>query len=351
MTTLLEETVERLRWLVACDTTNPPRKPASVVSRLAATLAEGGLAVDIADHGEGCVSILARRGRADVLLTSHVDTVPVAPGWTRDPFVLSLEDDRAYGLGACDVKGGAAAMLAAALSTSAPCFLLFTTDEEAGSATCMRRFISQKHEFRLAVVAEPTRGRAVTSHRGVATASLVFEGRAGHSSQGGVSALHRMIAWGADALRLSQELEASGSDGLRGVRFNIGRVEGGEKPNVVAGRAEVRFGVRPPPDMRGVDVLARLGALAPDAAFEMRFQGPALVGGDAVKREVDRLRLEKGDAVDFWTEAALLAEAGTPAIVLGPGDIAQAHGADEFVMLAELDAAARAYLSILEGVK
>jgi len=62
-----------------------------------------------------------------------------------------------------------------------------------------------------------------------------------------------------------------------------------------------------------------------------------------------RLGLEVGDAVDFWTEASLLAEGGTPAIVLGPGDIAQAHGADEFVMLAELEAAARAYLAILEA--
>src|SRR5262249_4422777 len=127
---LLEATLERLRWLVACDTTNPPRKPAALVTRLAAELAQGGLAVELFDHGEGCVSVLATRGRADSVFNAHVDTVPVAHGWTRDPFSLSVEGDRAYALGACDVKGGAAAMMTAALSTKAPCALLFTTDEE-----------------------------------------------------------------------------------------------------------------------------------------------------------------------------------------------------------------------------
>jgi acetylornithine deacetylase len=217
----------------------------------------------------------------------------------------------------------------------------------------MRRFVAEKRAFRLAVVAEPTRARAVVAHRGVATGVMSFEGRASHSSDlNAQSAVHDLARWAGSALDLARELESIESGGLRGVRLNIGRIEGGEKPNVVAARAEARFGVRPPPCMSGVDALARFAALAP-ARFEMRFSGPPLPAsedlGARAAAEVARLGLSASPPVDFWTEAALLSEAGTPAIVLGPGDIVQAHGPDEFVALAELETAARAYLSILEA--
>ncbi len=350
MTGLLDATIERLRWLVAEDTTNPPRKCASLVARLAAELAQHGLGVDIADHGEGCISVLARRGRADVLLTAHVDTVPVAPGWTRDPFALAIEGERAIGLGACDVKGGAAAMIAAALATKAPCALLFTTDEEAGQATCMTRFAAEKRPFRLAVVAEPTRARAVLAHRGLASGLIAFAGRAGHASVAQPSsAVHAFVRWAAAALDRAGELESASHDGLSGVRLNVGRVEGGVKANVVAARAEARFGVRPPPSMRPADVLAELAALAPEARYELRFEGAPLAAHPDAAAVAEKLALPRAGAVDFWTEAAILASSGVPSIVLGPGDIAQAHAADEWVALADLEAAARAYLSILEG--
>jgi acetylornithine deacetylase len=356
---LLESTLGHLRALVACDSTNPPRRPESVVERLTAALREGGLEVDLRDHGDGCVAILATRGRARVLMNAHVDTVPVAPGWKRDPFTLTVVGDRAYGLGACDVKGGAAAMLAAALATNAPCALLFTTDEEAGDATCMRRFVASERAgapapaYDLAIVAEPTGGAAVLAHRGVGTGILRFEGRAGHSSQKSArSALHALVEWGDSALELASELDAHGDEGLSGVRFNIGRVSGGEKPNVVAGRAEASFGVRPPPSMHPRDALKKLADLAIGASFEERFLGPPLPAsaesGARAKAEASALGLATGAAVDFWTEASLLSAAGIPSLVLGPGDIAQAHGPDEWVSLADLDAAANAYLSVLE---
>ncbi|HEY8074231.1 MAG TPA: acetylornithine deacetylase [Labilithrix sp.] len=347
---LLEPTVERLRWLVSEDTTNPPRKCAGLVARLAAELAQNGLGVDIADHGDGCVSVLARRGKSNVLLTAHVDTVPIAPDWTRDPLALAIEGDRAYALGACDVKGGAAAMMTAAFATKAPCALLFTTDEEAGQATCMKRFAAEKRPFELAVVAEPTRGKAVLAHRGLASGIIVFAGRAGHASVAASdSAVHAIVRWAGKALDRASELETATSDGLSGVRLNVGRIEGGVKANVVAARAEARFGVRPPPALRPADVLASLAALAEGGSYELRFEGAPLAADARAAAIVDKLRLPCGEAVDFWTEASILAASGVPSIVLGPGDIAQAHGPDEWVALAELESAAQAYLAILEG--
>ncbi len=357
---LLALTLEHLHWLVAHDSQNPPRRPDGLVEQLMVVLRGADLEVSLEDHGAGCISILAARGQggrsAKALLTAHLDTVPVAPGWTRDPLALTLEGDRAYGLGACDVKGGAAAMIAAALATDAPCTLLFTTDEEAGKATCMRRFVESAPRFDFAVVAEPTHARAVVAHRGVGTGVLSFEGRAGHSSQrtqgSGAepkSAVHALGAWVARGMALAADLETEEASGLSGVRFNVGRVEGGEKPNVVAARAEARFGVRPPPHISPRDALVRFASLDPEARFELAFEGPPLAASETAERACARYDLPRGEAVDFWTEAALLAQGGIPSIVLGPGDIAQAHGPDEWVLLRELEEAAQRYLRILEG--
>ena len=350
MNALLDTTLEHLRWLVAHDSTNPPRKPTALVERLASTLRERGLAVSVTDHGEGSMSVLATRGSTRTLLTAHVDTVPVAPAWTRKPFELVVEGDRAFGLGACDVKGGAAAMMAAAFASDGPCALLFTTDEEAGKATCMRGFTKERPPYDLAIVAEPTRAKAVLAHRGVATGILRFEGRAGHSSQkGSSSAVHGLACWMNAALARAEALEGESKDGLSGVRFNIGKVEGGEKPNVVAARAEARFGLRPPPHLDPKHTLASFAALAPEASYEAAFDGPSLAASPVAKASCERLGIAMGEPVDFWTEASLLAAAGVPSMVLGPGDIAQAHGPDEWVLLAELASAAKVYLDVING--
>src|SRR5690606_10384302 len=149
--------------------------------------------------------------------------------------------------------------------------------------------------------------------------------------------------------------------GLTGLRFNIGRVEGGIKANVVAPAAEVRFGFRPLPsqDIDALHAQFRGLAGAGDLAhYQETFRGPPLPAGDVSTAEERRLRardladalgLPIGNAVDFWTEASLFSRAGMTAIVFGPGDIAQAHTADEWVALGQLDAYAAAVQRILEG--
>lgn len=381
MSALLDATLAHLAALVAFDSTNPPRRPDALVEWLTTLLGQAGLAVALEDHGDGCVAVRATRGDARVLFNAHVDTVPVAPGWTRDPFALGLAERAggegasaaaaeriAFGLGAADVKGGAAAMLAAALATDAPCALLFTTDEEAGRAVCMtheaERLAAHARghagvlPHALALVAEPTRARAVVAHRGVATGILRFAGTAAHSSTAGAaSAVHGLGRWMVTALDAAARADRDvGPSGLAGLRLNVGRIEGGTKPNVVAGAAEARFGVRPPPERDARAVVRELAALAPlgaGAELEPAFHGPALPSspelGARAAALAARLGLPCAPAVDFWTEASMLSAVGLPALVLGPGDIAQAHGPDEWVRVAELEAAARLYLAVLEA--
>lgn len=336
METLEAPELQHLRALVAIDSQNPPRKSGPIAEHLA-RVTRAAFDVDVRDHGDGSISVLATRGSPRVLYNFHVDTVPVAPAWTRDPFALAVEGERAYGLGTCDTKGAAAAMLAVALASKVDCALLFTTDEEAGQGRCVRDFVARKPAFEMVIVAEPTSAKAVLAHRGVATGTLAFHGTAAHSSSAASeSAIHALGRWIVAA-------ESAGASS----RFNVGTVSGGVKPNVVAAEAEAKFGVRPPPERDPKMVLAELAALAPAATFTPGFLGPSLPESAAARRFAESHGLPVGEPVDFWTEASLFAAAGYPALVLGAGSIAQAHGPDEFVPLADLSALRSIYARLL----
>jgi acetylornithine deacetylase len=167
------------------------------------------------------------------------------------------------------------------------------------------------------------------------------------------------MRWGAQALDFVESESHRRFGGLTGLRFNIGRVEGGIKANMIAPSAEVRFGFRPLPS-QDIDALhARFREFAQGAALESyveTFRGPSLPGGDVAQAEMRRLAardladdagLPIGNAVDFWTEASLFSRAGLTALVFGPGDIAQAHAADEWVSLEQLSTAAVHYQRML----
>ncbi len=349
----MNEVLALLERLVAFDTRNPPRAvDAGGIFAFFIEALGPAFTPHLVDLGDGCISLLLTRGAPSLLFNVHVDTVPADPGWTRDPLALHIEDDRAVGLGACDIKGAAACLIEAARHSTGDVALLFTSDEEAGSSRCVRAFLATPHGFTRVVVAEPTRCRAVVEHRGIATANGVFRGVGGHASSPRAladSAVHEAVRWSARALAFAEEQEQTSYQGLTGIRFNLGVLQGGTKANMIASTAELRYGVRPRPDQRPLDLLAQISALAPHAdrvAWTPGFVAPPLRGGAPVAAE---LALPAGFPVDFWTEAALFSEAGLPAVVYGPGDIAQAHTAGEWVALADLAAALAVYQRILGG--
>lgn len=351
MHSMLDAILQHLAALVSFDTRNPPRAIGrhGIFDYLRGQLPD--FSLDLRDHGDGAVSLFAVRGAPTRLFNVHLDTVPDSPAWTADPHVLRVAGDRAIGLGACDIKGAAACLLAAAQAARGDAAFLFSSDEEANDARCIAAFLKSAHGFREVLVAEPTRCEAVLAHRGISSVQLRFQGQAGHASAAGAleaSALHQAMRWGARALEFVESESHRRFGGLTGLRFNIGRVEGGIKANVIAPEAEVRFGFRPLPS-QGIDALhRRFGALAGTGALERyaeTFRGPPLPAGDVARVEdrrlaardlADALALPIGNAVDFWTEASLFSQAGMTAIVYGPGDIAQAHTADEWVALEQL---------------
>ncbi|MEO8161337.1 MAG: acetylornithine deacetylase, partial [Arenimonas sp.] len=225
-----ERILTHLEALVGFDTRNPPRKigTGGIFDYLQAALP--GFAFELHDHGAGAVSLLARRGETARLFNVHVDTVPASPDWSADPLRLRVADGRAIGLGACDIKGAAACLLAAAEQSEGPVAILFSSDEEANDARCISAFLGQQRGYREVIVAEPTQAKAVLAHRGIASARIAFRGQAGHASSEHaleLSAVHQMMRWGAKCLAHVESLAHARFGGLTGLRFNIGKVEGG----------------------------------------------------------------------------------------------------------------------------
>lgn len=346
MNETLELILDRLEKLVAVDTRNPPRDmdaTHTIVSELSSGFADADLRVT--DLGEGCVQILLQRGRPETLINVHVDTVPCADGWTNSPFELQRTEDRVYGLGACDIKGAAAAAIIAAQAQDNDFALLFTTDEENGKGKCVEDFAVQDHGFSQVIVCEPTNSQAIFSHRGLGAFEVGFAGTSMHSSQWDAleaSAIHRAANWIAAAVKYADE-KRQGGGMLPGICFNTGHIEGGIKPNICAPECQLNFGIRPGPDFVLEIVAAELKALVPAdhfTKFEPTYGSPALnmsANELAIAEALaKKLGIVSGDPVNFWTEAALFTEAGIPAFVFGPGDIAQAHAVDEWVSYEQL---------------
>jgi len=362
MSDLLELTLKHLQALVAFDTRNPPRNmdTGGIFAYLREHLP--GFDIEITDHGQGAVSLYAVRGKPDYLFNVHLDTVPDSPHWTINPHNMQRLDNRVIGLGVCDIKGAAAAMLAAANSSNGDVAFLFSNDEEANDPRGICAFIARKLPYKAVIVAEPTMSKAVLAHRGIASALIKFKGRSGHASgkqDYTDSALHQAVRWGSLALAYVESLENESFGELRGLRFNIGRIEGGIKANMIAPEAELRFGFRPLPSMDIDQLLTIFSSLAQPQAnsFVETFRGPSLPAGNSHFAEqrrqaafdiANKLSLALGDAVDFWTEASLFSAAGYTALVYGPGNIAQAHTADEWVSLDQLQCYAQSLYNILQ---
>jgi len=355
MNTDLELTLQHLKALVACDTSNPPRKinQSGLIEYLSSLDC---LAPQITDLGEGSMNILLAKGSPKYLINVHLDTVPAGDGWKSNPYDLMINDGRAIGLGACDIKGAAACLLTLVEKGLKNYAILFSTDEEAGQSTCIKEYIKTQQTFEGVIVAEPTQNKAVTCHRGILTGTQEFFGLAGHSSEQRAltdNAIHKLTRWSDAALKVAESYNTKSFKDLHGIAFNLGLVEGGIKPNIIADHAQVKFGMRPLPGQSFDELLSELNTQTAqsDAKFTAGFIAPALpASGDIAEAEsfADELGLTLSPPVNFWTEASLFSEAGYRALVYGPGNIANAHQPDEFVDLDDLNQALIDFKKIIQ---
>ena len=297
-----------------------------------------------------------------LLLEAHQDTVPT-DHMTIDPFGAKIEDGRLYGRGACDVKGGMAAMLAAFArlvrerpSGASNVILACTVDEE-HTFLGVQQLVRGGVRADFAVVAEPTQLQIVNAHKGVVRWQVETRGRSCHSSapEKGSNAIYHMARVLPAIEQFADWLRGSRADTLLGPpTLSVGRIEGGSSANTVPDRCAIDIDRRLLP---GEDPLAAPNQLAtflktklpPELTFvrsEVRLRAPALSAAGSenlVDRLADAIDAVRGahqvTAVPYCTDASTLAEAGIAAVVFGPGDIAKAHTCDEWVALGEVEQA------------
>ena len=352
---------KHLEKLVSFDTQNPPRRINSE-SEIFCYLRNNlpGFEFKTIDAGDGCLSLLAERGCPNLLFNFHIDTVPIADGWDSNPHQLIEKNGKLVGLGACDIKGASACMLSAVNKQSGDIALLFSSDEEHGSSQAIKKFLTTNHGYKKVVVAEPTQTKAVVAHRGIQTATALFDGIPGHASEARAltdNAIHKAGNWITLATKWIKE-QTTKVENLKGLPFNIGAIEGGVKANMIASKCELKFGFRPLPGQDSKIVLDDLAGLIDEPnspTIQPGFFGPCLPAANqefeqsmtSAKDLASSLGIESGNAVNFWTEASLFSQAGFTAFVFGPGDIAQAHTANEWVAIEQLQQVEDTYINIL----
>lgn len=376
------EVVQALRDLVRIPSVNPMGRELEgdiyyehrLTEHLEQLVRQLGLSYERHTVAPGRDNLLARLDGNDsiLMLQAHQDTVPV-DGMTVDPWEGRLSDGRVYGRGACDIKGGMACILSVAsrLAEERPAdmptiVLAFTVNEEYGFTgaahlrelcTLGKSFLLPRHPDAI-LVAEPTELNVVVAHKGVLRWRCHTRGRAAHSSEpdSGVNAIYGMgrvlAAIQQYEQRVLAEIEPQRLVG--GPTVSVGMISGGISINTVPDHCSIEMERRLLPDDN------------PDSAYQemvqyisqqcgtdvsIEHESPSMAAGGLSDHNnvelADRLAnvVRKADlpcrkiGVPFGTDACELAANGTPTVVFGPGSIQQAHTADEWVSVDQLEKA------------
>jgi acetylornithine deacetylase/succinyl-diaminopimelate desuccinylase-like protein len=300
-----------------------------------------------------------------ILLAPHLDTV----GADGTRFIPQRKNGRLHGRGACDTKGSVAAMLSAlcelADSKSRPLEteIIFAglIDEEHAQAGS-RALAASGFKADLAIVGEPTKLQVVTAHKGSLWLELETRGKAAHGATPhlGKNAIHEMA-------RIVDILETDYAAQLRqrkhkllgSATVNVGTISGGTQPNIVPDFCKISVDRRTLPGETDSKVESEIAALlraknlsanissaklAPALPLETNHKLPL------VQKFMKSVGQTKPLGVDFFCDAAVLSAGGIPSVVFGPGDIAQAHTADEWISLAQLERGKNLLLCFLNSL-
>ncbi|HED52269.1 MAG TPA: acetylornithine deacetylase [Gammaproteobacteria bacterium] len=334
-----------------------------VIERLAGWLEPLGYHVEIMPLPDqpGKANLIATLGSGPggLVLAGHTDTVPWDEGrWNFDPFRLTRQDDRLYGLGTSDMKAFLALAIEAASSFDAsqfrePLILVATADEESSMAGARALVDAKRPQARYAVIGEPTGLRPVRLHKGILMEAIHLRGQSGHSSDPslGNNALEGMHAIISELLRWRAELQAEHRNPLFEVpvpTLNLGHIHGGDNPNRICADCELHIDLRPLPGME-IEALrhalqTRLSRVVEGSGLELDchplFEGTPALETDAasdIVRVTEKLTGYSATAVAFGTEAPYFKRMGIDTVVLGPGDIDQAHQPDEYLACERID--------------
>jgi acetylornithine deacetylase len=358
------------RALVRVDSRNPTLVPDGPGERACAALLREvldgwGFRTELHDAAPGRPNLVARigvsAGGRSLMFNGHLDVVGTE-GMVHAPFECETRDGRLYGRGSADMKGGIAAMCAAALQASrggasGEIVVAAVADEEYES---LGTRVLLEHGVRAdaAVVTEPTKLAIMPAHRGFVWVEVEITGRAAHGSRWdiGVDAIRHAGLFLAELDRYDEEVLPRTRHPLLGRgSLHASLIEGGLGLSTYPDRCVLKIERRTIPGERAADIVAEMQracetvrARRPSFEAAVRLiggQGPSDVAvdaplvvalGEALHGQGERVQVE---GMSAWTDAALLNEAGIPAICFGPGDISLAHAAEEYIPLDEIDRA------------
>ena len=328
-----------------------------VIHLLANWLNDLDFKVEIIPVDDGKSNLIATRGSGDggLVLAGHTDTVPYDENrWQHNPFKLTEANNRLYGLGTSDMKAFLALAIEAALMFKAedykqPLIILATCDEETTMEGAKTLVDISKPKARYAVIGEPTGMKPIRMHKGILMETIRINGLAGHSSDprlghNAMEAMHTVIG---ELMLWRDELQQQYHNPLFEVpvpTMNLGHIHGGDNPNRICGSCELHIDIRPLPGMSLDDLRhqleQRLSRVIPENGFKLEtfplFSGiPAMETASTSKlvQAAEKLTGQASGSVAFGTEAPFLTQLGIETLILGPGNIDQAHQPDEYLEL------------------
>src|SRR6185503_16592150 len=308
------------------------------------------------EHGVEKINLVALSHdveEVELALVGHTDTVPYDPNWS-EATNLTERDSKLYGRGACDTKGFIAAALTAVetIKTNKPLALIFTADEEVGLLGAKRLAQAKPLRVRYSIVGEPTSLQPIRAGKGYSLAEVVVRGREGHSAYPalGASAVFRAARLINRLEHIAEELKQDQHPQFDPsyTTINVGLVRGGTAKNVIAGECRFTVEWRPIPSQPSDlvfnlmnDAIAEERKIDADFDAELRLErldsGFETATDSRVVSVLERLTEKRAGTVAFGTEAAQMTVLGSEAIVIGPGDIREAHRTGEFVPVDELE--------------
>lgn len=357
--------------LVRVDSRNPSLVQGapgeSAVSHLLADVLHAwGFRVELHDAAPGRPNVVARIGHSgngrSLMFNGHLDVVGI-DGMLHPAFDAERRDGRIFGRGSSDMKAGVAAMCAAAVQAAAngdlrgEIIVAAVVDEEYESLGT-RALVASGLRADAAIVTEPTRLAIMPAHKGFVWIDVTLQGRAAHGSRWdiGIDAIRHAGLLLTELDHLDNEILPKRSHHLLGrPSIHASLIEGGAGMSTYPERCLLRLERRTIPGERVVDAVGevdaactRLRARRPTFVAELSVgvtQSPSDVPVDApIVRALDTALRNRGEPVrvegmSAWTDAAILNDAGIPAICFGPGDITLAHAAEEYVIIEEIERA------------
>lgn len=353
----------------------PARHPHAGEGRVAEYLAvlgaKAGLDIEFQRVIPGRPNVLIRfqpqgKVRRTILLAPHLDTVNVVSDAQLKPV---KRGGKIYGRGACDTKGSVAVMfqalcdLVASKQRPAETEIIFVglVDEENGQSGS-RYLAEKKFKADLAIVGEPTRNAIATAHKGSVWLEVETHGRAAHGSTPwhGDNAAHAM-ARVVDALQTdyAAQLKKQKHPLLGYGTVSVGTIHGGTQPNIVPDHCVIGVDRRTLPGESEAWTRQALGAFLKARGLNAKVSNvklkpcPALETNPElplVKQFLQSAGQKRATGLHYFCDAAVLAGGGIPSVVFGPGEIAQAHTADEWVEISQLEEGCAKLLAFLKSL-